>query len=211
MLFNKALFGKWLKRFGQDESSLWIQVIIEKYGIQRRGWFRGSSMALREFLQLCFLQVWGWIHFLHDNWCQGAAIKNHSQNFIQQLALVLGYLDSFSASIHGIWVSVGQSRIESWSLGETDSVNLERVKGLMNCTSTSICLVRACETGSQRQCTWVVTPDGWWLCKRYLQSSEEYAELVKINCCKGHGTILNFCARSRNNMFLCRPGEKIGP
>jgi hypothetical protein len=35
MLFNKALLGKWLWRFVQEENSLWRQVIVEKYGVQR--------------------------------------------------------------------------------------------------------------------------------------------------------------------------------
>jgi hypothetical protein len=38
MLFNKALVGKWLWRFGQEENSLWRWVTVMKYGIQRGGW-----------------------------------------------------------------------------------------------------------------------------------------------------------------------------
>jgi hypothetical protein len=38
MLFNKALLGKWLWRFGHEENSLWRQVIVMKYEIQRGGW-----------------------------------------------------------------------------------------------------------------------------------------------------------------------------
>jgi len=37
MLFNKALLGKWLWRFGHEENSLWRQVIVMKYGILRGG------------------------------------------------------------------------------------------------------------------------------------------------------------------------------
>jgi hypothetical protein len=33
MLFNKALLGKWLWRFGPEENSLCRQVIVIKYGI----------------------------------------------------------------------------------------------------------------------------------------------------------------------------------
>jgi hypothetical protein len=33
MLFNKTLLGKWLWRFGQEENSLWRQVIVMQYGI----------------------------------------------------------------------------------------------------------------------------------------------------------------------------------
>jgi hypothetical protein len=38
MVFNKALLGKWLQRFGQEEHSLWRQVIESKYGLKRGGW-----------------------------------------------------------------------------------------------------------------------------------------------------------------------------
>jgi hypothetical protein len=37
-LFNKALLGKWLWKFRQEENSIWRQVIDMKYGIQRKGW-----------------------------------------------------------------------------------------------------------------------------------------------------------------------------
>jgi hypothetical protein len=45
MLFNKALLGKWLWRFAQEENSLWRQVIVEKYGIQRGGWCSEETQA----------------------------------------------------------------------------------------------------------------------------------------------------------------------
>jgi hypothetical protein len=45
MLFNKALVGKWLWRFGQEENSLWRWVTVMKYGIQRGGW--------------CLKEAWG--------------------------------------------------------------------------------------------------------------------------------------------------------
>jgi hypothetical protein len=37
ILFNNALLGKWLWRFGNEQDSLWRQVIVSKYGIQRGG------------------------------------------------------------------------------------------------------------------------------------------------------------------------------
>jgi hypothetical protein len=37
-LFNKALLGKWLWRFGVEESHLWRRVIVAKYGMEWGGW-----------------------------------------------------------------------------------------------------------------------------------------------------------------------------
>ncbi len=34
ILFNKALLGKWLWRFGSEESHLWRRVIAAKYGLE---------------------------------------------------------------------------------------------------------------------------------------------------------------------------------
>uniref|UniRef100_A0A2N9GIF8 Reverse transcriptase zinc-binding domain-containing protein n=1 Tax=Fagus sylvatica TaxID=28930 RepID=A0A2N9GIF8_FAGSY len=45
-VFNKALLGKWLWRFGLEESRLWRRVIASKYGVNSGGWttksIRGS-------------------------------------------------------------------------------------------------------------------------------------------------------------------------
>ena len=37
--FNKALFGKWLWRFGNELQALWRRVIRGKYGCEGGGWF----------------------------------------------------------------------------------------------------------------------------------------------------------------------------
>lgn len=38
MNFNKALLGKWLWRFGVEESKLWRRVLMAKYGVDKGGW-----------------------------------------------------------------------------------------------------------------------------------------------------------------------------
>ena len=38
VLFNKALLGKWLWRFGREETCLWRRVIAYKYGKGQGGW-----------------------------------------------------------------------------------------------------------------------------------------------------------------------------
>jgi hypothetical protein len=38
ILFNKALLGKWLWRFGLEEHHLWRRVLVAKYGVDLGGW-----------------------------------------------------------------------------------------------------------------------------------------------------------------------------
>ena len=42
-LFNKALLGKWLQRFGLEEQNLWRRVLVEKYGVDLGGWCTAHS------------------------------------------------------------------------------------------------------------------------------------------------------------------------
>ena len=46
-LVNKALLGKWVSRFDEEESTIWKEVIIIKYLLEDGGWFtktiRGNS------------------------------------------------------------------------------------------------------------------------------------------------------------------------
>ena len=37
VLFNKALLGKWLWRFGLEENNLWRRVLVEKFGVELGG------------------------------------------------------------------------------------------------------------------------------------------------------------------------------
>ena len=36
--FNKVLLGKWMWRFGLEDSKLWRHVLAVKYGVEGRGW-----------------------------------------------------------------------------------------------------------------------------------------------------------------------------
>ena len=42
-LFNQALLGKWLWRFGSKTNHLWRQVIATKYGESSGGWYTRVS------------------------------------------------------------------------------------------------------------------------------------------------------------------------
>jgi hypothetical protein len=37
-VINRALLGKWLWRFGREDSHLWRKVIVDKYGLEWGGW-----------------------------------------------------------------------------------------------------------------------------------------------------------------------------
>lgn len=51
IMFDKALLGKWLWTFTQKENSLWRQVPVDKYGIQKEGRCSEETQApsLEEF------------------------------------------------------------------------------------------------------------------------------------------------------------------
>lgn len=84
VMFNKALLGKWLWRFGVERVSFWREIIGSKYGVMEGGWCsvdgRGSyGVSLWRYIQR------GWsdfrdnlnyevgngnnIRFWDDRWC----------------------------------------------------------------------------------------------------------------------------------------------
>jgi hypothetical protein len=44
--FNRALLGKWLWRFGSEETSLWCCVLVAKHGLNWGGWGGGGGGGL---------------------------------------------------------------------------------------------------------------------------------------------------------------------
>uniref|UniRef100_A0A2N9EFE5 Reverse transcriptase domain-containing protein n=1 Tax=Fagus sylvatica TaxID=28930 RepID=A0A2N9EFE5_FAGSY len=44
-IFNKALLGKWLWRFGNEREALWRLAIVAKYGDQHGGWSSGELLG----------------------------------------------------------------------------------------------------------------------------------------------------------------------
>jgi hypothetical protein len=90
-LFNKALLGKWLWRFGVEDSHLWRRVIAAKYGLDWGGWssksYRGThgcglwksiSLGWDEFMNhIDFSAGRGdRIRFWYDKWCGEVALKD---------------------------------------------------------------------------------------------------------------------------------------
>ena len=90
-LFNKALLGKWLWRFGLEEHQLWRCVLVAKYGVDLGGWrtsyirgpygcgvWKGIMLGWNEFFQhIEFVVGCGnRIRFWQDKWCGDMALMD---------------------------------------------------------------------------------------------------------------------------------------
>ncbi len=123
-VFNRALMGKWLWKFGREESHLWRRVIVAKYGLDCGGWMtkkpvgtHGCSLWKGIFL--------GWdlfnqqmelvaglgnrIRFWHDKWCGDAPLN---ALFPSLFACSI----SQSASIDSCLLSSGVGEGKSWNI-----------------------------------------------------------------------------------------------
>jgi hypothetical protein len=138
MSLNKALLGKWLWRFLQEESSLWGQVIVEKYGVMSGGW---CSEEAWESYGVCLWKnirnEWGTfsnfvsfrvgngshIRFWLDVWCREVNLKSSFPELYvivrDKEALVLDYLESSSSSFH--WNPSFIGAVQVWDLESLNS------------------------------------------------------------------------------------------
>ena len=89
-LMNRALLGKWMWRFGMEETHLWRRVIAEKYGVEGGGWFSKTPkgphgcglwkgiMSGWDFFSQKVRMIAGRgnrILFWHDLWCGETPLK----------------------------------------------------------------------------------------------------------------------------------------
>ena len=88
---NRTLLGKWMWRFGREETHLWRRVIVAKYGLEGGGWssikpkgshgcglWKGIMLGWDLFFQHVEL-VPGYgdmILFWHDTWCGVTPLKS---------------------------------------------------------------------------------------------------------------------------------------
>ena len=89
-MFNKALLGKWLWRFGVEDSHLWRKIIVAKYGMEWGGWcskpcrgahgcglWKSISSGWDAFLERVEFSVGGGsrVKFWTDKWCGSTPLK----------------------------------------------------------------------------------------------------------------------------------------
>ena len=65
-LFNEALLGKWLWRFGMERAALWRQVIEVKYGCGWGGW---CTMPVNGPYGVGLWKNISQVKFWQDRWC----------------------------------------------------------------------------------------------------------------------------------------------
>ena len=89
-LFNRALMGKWLWRFGREDTRLWRRVVVAKYGLEGGGWITKHSRGPHG-CSLWKAITMGWeifqrhtglavglgtkVLFWHDRWCTEVPLK----------------------------------------------------------------------------------------------------------------------------------------
>ncbi len=88
--FNRALLGKWLWRFGLEETRLWRRVLVARHGVVAGGWcthlVRGSHgcgvwksimMGWDSFAKHVSFKVGigSQIRLWHDRWCEDCPLK----------------------------------------------------------------------------------------------------------------------------------------
>jgi hypothetical protein len=91
VLFNRALLGKWMWRFGLEEHHLWRRVLVAKFGIEAGGWRTKHSRGPHGY-GLCKGIISGWqdyfqhvelvvgtgnrVQFWTDKWCGESALAD---------------------------------------------------------------------------------------------------------------------------------------
>ena len=89
-VINRALLGKWLWRFGCEETHLWRRVIVAKYGVEWGGWI-SKKIRGPHGCSLWKGILFGWdffkqhvelvagmgdrIRLWHDHWCGSVPLK----------------------------------------------------------------------------------------------------------------------------------------
>ena len=115
--FNKALLGKWLWRFGVEESKFWRRVLVAKYGVTGRGWctrpIRGSHgcslwkgiMAHWDLFQRYIgfeVGKGNKVRFWHDNWCGDGLLKDKFPILFECSREREASIDSMYSRVNGV-------------------------------------------------------------------------------------------------------------
>jgi hypothetical protein len=102
IFFSKAMLGKWLWRFGVEDSKFWRCVLAAKYGVEGRGWCtrpvrgtHGCSLwkeimaGWDNFHSYIFFDVGtsNRVQFWHDKWCGDRPLKDMSLHYMSVLGI----------------------------------------------------------------------------------------------------------------------------
>ena len=132
-IFNKALLGKWLWRYGADHEALWRRVVDSKYGSHWRGWCSHKvhvpyGVGLWKFIRASWddfsrhsaFQVGdgAQVKFWLDTWCGDQPLQDTFPNLFR-LARVLDvsvadHLQILGTSHH--WDVVFSRQAQDWEL-----------------------------------------------------------------------------------------------
>jgi hypothetical protein len=117
IVFNKALLGKWLWRFGVEVSNFWRRVLAAKYGVTGEGWctrpVRGSHgcslwkgiMANWDVFQKYIVFEVGKgdkVRFWHDKWCGDRSLKDDFPHLFEYSRDREALIDSLFSRSNGV-------------------------------------------------------------------------------------------------------------
>uniref|UniRef100_A0A2N9F1I0 Reverse transcriptase domain-containing protein n=1 Tax=Fagus sylvatica TaxID=28930 RepID=A0A2N9F1I0_FAGSY len=123
-LFNRALLGNWLWRFGREDNRLWKRVVVAKYGLVGGGWITQPS---RDRHGCCLWKsiVMGWddfrryttfevglgskVLFWHDRWCIDLPLKD-------VYPVLYACSNNKDASIASLLEEPSEGRSHEWSV-----------------------------------------------------------------------------------------------
>uniref|UniRef100_A0A2N9FGG2 Reverse transcriptase domain-containing protein n=1 Tax=Fagus sylvatica TaxID=28930 RepID=A0A2N9FGG2_FAGSY len=133
---NRALLGKWLWRFGVEESRLWRQVVASRHGVVNGGWctcqvqssygcglWKGIMMGWDQFHKhLRFTVSRGdRVRLWHDCWCGDMALKDVFPNIFECASHKNAFLNEVMVRHNGrvVWNVSFMRNFNDW---EMDSV-----------------------------------------------------------------------------------------
>uniref|UniRef100_A0A2N9I6Z1 Reverse transcriptase zinc-binding domain-containing protein n=1 Tax=Fagus sylvatica TaxID=28930 RepID=A0A2N9I6Z1_FAGSY len=110
--FNRALLGKWLWRFGIEETHLWRRVLVVKYGVESGGWITNKPRGPNGCSVWKHIRM-GWdgfsahagfdvglgnrVLFWHDSWCSDHPLKEYFPEDAVKLTWTLNRYSTFDS------------------------------------------------------------------------------------------------------------------
>uniref|UniRef100_A0A2N9ED83 Reverse transcriptase zinc-binding domain-containing protein n=1 Tax=Fagus sylvatica TaxID=28930 RepID=A0A2N9ED83_FAGSY len=131
VLFNKALLGKWLWRFGLEENNLWQRILVAKYGVELGGWrtnpirgahgcglWKGILSSWDDYFQHVQFVVGQGNRacFWEDKWCGDFALKD-------RFPLLFTCSNNRGATIETVLLRSAAGGVDEWNVTFTHSFN----------------------------------------------------------------------------------------